>query len=89
MTNREVVQQWARGIPCRAGSLSTDGCRLYSYALEIGFTGEDQQLYVRNYTAHADNDWKGCPVSGQFISQTTSHHVGLARRVAFPVEAAV
>ncbi len=78
MTNREVVQQWARGIPCRAGSLSTDGRRLYSYALEIGFTGEDRRLYVRNYT-----------VSGQFISQTTSCHVGLARRVAFPVEAAV
>ena len=86
MTNKEIVSKWEHGIPARAGSISTDGLKLYSYALEIGFTGEDGKLYVHNYTAHNDTDWKGCPVAGSFVSSTTSTHVGLARRVAYPVK---
>ena len=66
-TNREVLLAWVKGSPARATNLSTDGDRLYSYALLIA-----QGNKVYDYTS------KGLG----FKSQTTSGHVGLAKRFA-------
>ena len=70
MNNERVVSAWIAG---EAGSnprksLRTDGVRLWSYSLLIGEV-VDGVYEVKNYTA-----------SGEWISQTTSHHVGLANR---------
>ena len=85
MTNRDVVKAWFMGTPMESGHLSTDGLKLHSYDLEIGFTGEDGCKYVRNYKSTADCDVFGNIVLGKFISKATSHHVGLARLYAFAV----
>lgn len=85
MTNKQVIEAWKKGEPGSSLNLMTDGFVLYSYGLKIGFTGEDRLKYVYNYTAHSDVDWIGRKVPGEFISQTTSAHIGLARRVAFAV----
>ena len=70
-TNLQVVRSWAAGIPAVAGHLSTDGTDLFSYALKIGHnTGTSAVL--ADFTAGG----------GTYYSQTTSCHVGLARRVA-------
>ena len=73
LDNDEVVQAWKQG---REGSshtknLSTDGIKLYSYSLCIGDTYCGEKIAV-NYTASV----------GEFRSQTTSQHVGLAKRTA-------
>lgn len=71
MTNEQVVRAWAaggRGSNGR-GSLSTDGTRLLSYDLVIG----DSRLgQVFNYTRGG----------GEYYSQTTSKHVGLALHIS-------
>ena len=75
-TNSEVVVAWEYGRTAEnhRGSFSTDGKRLYSYALQIGDTCERTgKKILRDYTAHTG--WG-------FKSQTTSCHVGLARRKA-------
>ena len=70
-TNLQVVRAWASGQAARAGNLSTDGSDLWSYGLKIGHnTGSSAVL--ADFTAGG----------GAFHSQTTSCHVGLARRVA-------
>lgn len=66
MRNSNVVQSWLAGNPAKSGSLSTDGHSLFSYNLKIA---EGCRIY--NYTS-----------SGKYRSQTTSCHVGLARRIA-------
>jgi hypothetical protein len=70
MRNEEVVQMWLWGDTGRAGNLWTDGVKLYSYNLMIG-DRSDCQIRIFDYTA-----------SGQYVSQTTSCHVGLAMREA-------
>ena len=62
-----VIQAWLAGVPARTKnqSLSTDGQNLYSYRLMIGYKNE-QGPKVKNYR------------SPDFISQTTSCHVGAA-----------
>ena len=85
-SNAEVINAWRRGRSARSRHLRTDGLRLWSYDLLIGFTGEDNYKYVKNYTKHPDRDCFGREVRGQFVSATTSRHVGLARRVAYAVE---
>ena len=70
-TNLQVVRAWARGQSANGGNLSTDGTDLWSYGLKIGHnTGSSAVL--SDFTAGG----------GAFHSQTTSCHVGLARRVA-------
>ena len=70
-TNLQVVRAWASGQSANGGHLSTDGTDLFSYALKIGHnTGSSAVL--ADFTAGG----------GAFCSQTTSCHVGLARRVA-------
>lgn len=76
-TNSGVISAWSQGeaaINSRA-SLRTDGASLWSYNLLIGERTtfpERDQMVLADYTA----------ATGNFKSQTTSCHIGLARRVA-------
>ena len=72
--NSDVIKNWVRGGRAKnyKNTMRTDGKSLYSYTLEIGFTTDDDKKVVLDYTAK----------SGLFASQTTSCHVGLARRSA-------
>ena len=74
--NEEVVNCWKEGKSAsnRRGSLTTDGNKLYSYYLLIGDTSPTTAVKVlKDFTASGRYGFK---------SQTTSCHVGLARRVA-------
>ena len=85
-TNSQVITAWANGKPANSGHLSTDGCKLYSYALQ---TGEwiDGLPVVWNFTARTDMNPFGHKVPSEgFYSMTTSHHVSLARRVGYCFE---
>ena len=71
MRNDAVVRAFSRGERARAGALRTDGRSLWSYDLKIAektLAG----VVVADYTSPG----------GAFQSQTTSKHVGLAKRVA-------
>lgn len=71
MRNDKVVSLFSRGQRGAAGALRTDGRSLYSYDLKIAektLAG----VVVADFTSPG----------GQFVSQTTSKHVGLAKRVA-------
>jgi hypothetical protein len=72
--NREVVRAWGEGrvATSHTGNLTTNGKILWSYALQIGDTSGDTKV-LKDYTASAR--WG-------FKSQTTSCHVGYARRFA-------
>jgi len=65
-TNEEVVRAWYHGREAQGLNIHTDGRDLYSYRLLIG-----SGCIVLDYTS-PDN----------YVSQTTSCHVGLARRMA-------
>ena len=83
VTNSQVITAWSKGQAARSGNLSTDGHRLYSYALCIG-EWRDGLPVVFNYTARSDINPFGHRVASLgFCSQTTSHHVSLARRVGY------
>lgn len=69
MTNENVIRAWINGRRASAKNLSTDGSNLYSYNLLIG-TGAGS--VVLNHTSGG----------GSYHSQTTSCHVGLAKRLA-------
>ena len=74
--NKDVLASWQIGKPAKnhQGSLTTDGQRLYSYSLQIGDTcAESGQKILRDYSARGNWGYK---------SQTTSCHVGAARRFA-------
>jgi hypothetical protein len=70
MRNEQVIMAWVNGQVARngRGSLTSDGTHLLSYDLVIGDSGKNQ---VFDYTA-----------SGEYYSQTTSRHVGLALQVS-------
>jgi hypothetical protein len=70
MRNEMVIMAWVNGHAARngRGSLTSDGVHLLSYDLVIGDSGKHQ---VFDYTA-----------SGEYYSQTTSKHVGLALRLS-------
>lgn len=69
MRNENVIKAWINGQRASAGNLSTDGSNLYSYNLLIG-SGSGSAIF--NHTAGG----------GSYYSQTTSAHVGLAKRLA-------
>ena len=71
--NSEVIQAWLAGQEANSHTknLRTDGTKLFSYRLCIGDTFGADKIAV-NYTASV----------GEFRSQTTSQHVGLAKRSA-------
>jgi len=68
---KDVVEHWIHGEKAISYSrtLWTDGRNLYSYRLRIGKTTINGKKIVYNYTR-----------AGEFVSQTTSRHVGLAKR---------
>ena len=70
--NEDVARAWRSGQPCRSANLSTDGERLWSYRLEIGFTHGWRKILIDYRSPHT-------------ISITTSHHVSLAARWAHVV----
>lgn len=74
MKNRDVVSAWWWGRPAKSGNLKTDGDSLWSYNLKIGEVVALERI-VYNYRS-----------SGEFISVTTSKHVGLAARLGKVVE---
>jgi hypothetical protein len=67
--NKEVIEEWIAGRKASAGNLSTDGVFLYSYGLKIG---EGSGKVILDYTSGG----------GSYYSQTTSCHVGLAKRIS-------
>lgn len=69
MRNKDIVNAWIHGYAARTKNFSTDGKFLRSYNLIIGYTNDLGQVFVLDYTS-PDN----------FESQTTSTHVGLAKR---------
>ena len=74
MRNDQVAKSWANGEPDTStsnGNLSTRNGKLYSYNLMIAEHDDDGDTIIWDYTA-----------SGEYYSQTTSKHVGLACRYA-------
>ena len=69
-TNSRTVYAWMNGKPFKSLSMQTDGKKLYSYALKIGTTTDDQCKNVLDYTAGGLG----------FYSVTTSTHVNLAKK---------
>lgn len=69
--NDAVVRAWAEGRVLRGVNMRTDGISLWSYRLQIGDTLCGRKV-VYDYTSGGMG----------FISNTTSKHVGLAKRVA-------
>jgi len=89
MTNNEVVELWLQDEEGKAENLETDGNRLYSYDLEIGYTDPSGEKYFYNYTGHYDSNRFGKLVTPHFVTRTTSRHIGLIRekRIAYVVSA--
>ena len=74
--NNQVIENWLEGKPSRnhRGSLHTNGSGLWSYSLQIGDTCQESGIkIVKHYMAGG---------AYGFISQTTSQHVGAAKRAA-------
>ena len=73
MTNEQIINTFLDGgtFRRRYKALSTDGSRLYSYNLKIAEHHPDGYI-VYDYTAGG----------GHCVSQTTSTHVGLVKRMA-------
>ena len=75
VSNHILPHEWAQGRAAQSntGNFWTDGTKLYSYRLCIGDTTEKGVKVLRDYTS--GTKWG-------FQSQTTSCHVGRARRHA-------
>jgi hypothetical protein len=69
LSNKKVIEQWEKGKKGKSGSMSTDGKKLYSYNLLIGYIGEDGYKYVYNYTAKADHGCYGNPTDFRVLSK--------------------
>ena len=74
--NDDVVACWKRGNRAQNRNMTTDGSNLFSYRLKIGYTDENGEKVVLDYTAR----------SGNFYSTTTSRHVSLAKSVTKIIE---
>ena len=77
MTNSQVAQAWSLGKRASSGHMSTDGVRIYSYALLIG---------KRDPTTHTLVAYDYTRGGGRYRSQTTSQHVGYVKRYAHIVK---
>jgi|TARA_Y100000593_G_C4179262_1_gene271194 hypothetical protein len=69
--NTQVIRAWTAGQSASAGNLSTDGTSLWSYRLKIGHNTGSSAV-AADFTAGG----------GAYYSQTTSKHVGYAKRAA-------
>ena len=72
-TNKQVVDCFVNQQTANAGALVSDGQSLYSYNLRIAEfipTTDGKAIIVYDYTSGG----------GNFVSQTTSSHVGLIKQ---------
>tara|TARA_R110002153_G_scaffold176138_2_gene329388 strand:- start:232 stop:546 length:315 start_codon:yes stop_codon:yes gene_type:complete len=74
MKNEDLVKAWAAGKNAgkKGNGLSCEEGALFSYHLKIGHRASNGSTIVADFTSG----------SGNYISQTTSCHVGLAARLA-------
>ena len=74
MNNQKVLQKWVEGesADSHTGALRTDGTKLFSYNLQIGYRSKSGVTVLGDFTSPG----------GAFRSMTTSCHVGKARAVA-------
>ena len=74
MKNIDIITEWISNRPYskRHKALSTDGQILFSYGLIIGYTNKQGRKVAIDYTS----------TGGYMKSQTTSTHVGMAKRKA-------
>ena len=69
-TNGDVAKAWGRGHRKNARNMSTDGQKLWSYDLMIGYTTETGKKVLIDYTS----------AGGRFVSMTTSgKHISPSR----------
>ena len=71
MRNEQVIKAFTMQREAKAGNLYTDGKRIYSYGVTIGFNMAGRS-FVIDYTS----------TGGHYISQTTSTHVNGIKREA-------
>ena len=71
MRNEQVIKAFTMEREAKASNLYTDGKRIYSYGVTIGFNMAGRS-FVIDYT----------PKGGHFISATTSQHVSKIKREA-------
>jgi hypothetical protein len=69
--NRSIVYAWLLGIKKTGNRIWTDGDKLYSYEMMIGYTHNYEKV-VKLYTAQ----------TGHYLSQTTSTHCNMASQFA-------
>ena len=74
MNNQDIIDAWiaSKSAFRKSKALSTDGVHLFSYSLPIGYTNKQGKKVVWDYTS----------TGGNFRSQTTSQHVGMAKAKA-------
>ena len=74
MNNQDIIDAWITGKSAyrKSKALSTDGDHLFSYSLPIGYTNKHGKKVVWDYTS----------TGGNYRSQTTSQHVGMAKAKA-------
>eukprot|EP01045_Picozoa_sp_COSAG04_P026607 COSAG04_NODE_3724_length_2581_cov_76.628928_4_plen_140_part_00 len=77
-SNYAAIYAWLIGRKKRANRLWTDGDKLYSYDMVIGFTQNNEKV-VRQRTAK----------NGYFVSVTTSMHCNMASQFADVVHTAL
>ena len=69
-TNRDVASAWGSSRRQSANNMSTDGLKLWSYDLMIGYTTETGEKVLIDYTS----------AGGRFVSMTTSSkHISPSR----------
>ena len=75
MKTKQIIKAFLNNQYAQAKNLRTDGLNLYSYNLLIGRTTDSGRKEVFNYTAEG----------GDFRSNTTSKHIGLARELGISI----
>ena len=71
-TNEQCCLAWVNEEPCKSNRMKTDGFNLYSYNLLIGETNARGKV-LHDYTAGGLG----------YVSQTTSQHVNLAKKLLY------
>jgi len=77
-SNKDVIRAWFDGSESEGLNLTTDGNKLYSYALVIGDTIEVDSPYDRGERMKKKLVLDYTKPGGRFKSTTTSKHIRLA-----------
>ena len=77
-SNKDVIRAWFDGSESEGMNLTTDGNKLYSYALMIGDTIEVDSPYDRGERMKKKLVLDYTKPGGRFKSTTTSKHIRLA-----------